>query len=507
MRLVFSLVLGFVLMCAIPVYGQGGVEVGEFASPFLPHDHWVHGAVRRLEIAGLAPKGFGGGKRPRTQREVALHFERAELLARSKAPELAGLAGAYRLRFMEEFGWAVDAVQFGVIPDRLQLVSGRIEVGYEEHRGRVATGVGYDPEDDWTGALPREDRRGQSNHLALALALPPYLALHLTPGHRASRWEFDEAHLVIGVGKWSFWGGRRILGFHQGRGGGIVVSDNQAFDGGGISLLEPISLPWLLEYLGPVRFDLFLTRIENGDRITDPWFGVARGTIEPHPRLELGFNRANIFGGKGNSPTTPRSVLQMILGIHAGEEGEYNNEVFSVELRYTPPLGSVPLSVYLEWGMDDSAGGWWYVPARVVGLELAAVPGLPEVALGIERTSFAEGCCGNTIWYRNWSLRGGWADGGRPLGHSLGGHGTEWLVHGQSDIFSARVRMRFQIFTRNRGYENLFAPEREGRSTGGRISLNGSVGHLFGISLQGMIEEGNDGWRESALRVGVQVRF
>src|SRR5690625_6852866 len=80
---------------------------------------------------------------------------------------------------MEEFGWAVDAVQFGVIPDRLQLVSGRIEVGYEEHRGRVATGVGYDPEDDWTGALPRADRRGQSNHLALALALPPYLALHL----------------------------------------------------------------------------------------------------------------------------------------------------------------------------------------------------------------------------------------------------------------------------------------------------------------------------------------
>ncbi|HLS03033.1 MAG TPA: capsule assembly Wzi family protein, partial [Beutenbergiaceae bacterium] len=346
-----------------------------------------------------------------------------------------------------------------------------------------------------------------SNHLALALALPPYLALHLTPGHRASRWEFDEAHLVIGVGKWSFWGGRRALGFHQGVGGGIVLTSNQVFDGGGVYLADPIALPWLLEYLGPVRFDLFLTRIENGDRITDPWFGIARGMIEPHSRLELGFNRANIFGGKGNSPTTPRSVLQMILGMHAGEEGEYNNEVFSIDLRYRPPLGSVPLSFYLEWGMDDSAGGWWYVPARVVGVELAAVPGVPEVALGIERTSFAEGCCGNTIWYRNWSLRGGWADGGRPLGHSLGGHGTEWLVHGQSDIFSARVRMRFQIFTRNRGYENLFAPEREGRSTGGRISLDGSVGHLFGISLQGMIEEGNDGWRESALRVGVQVRF
>src|SRR5690625_1346431 len=83
---------------------------------------------------------------------------------------------------------------------------------------------------------------------------------------------------------------------------------------------------------------------------------------------------------------------------------------------------------------------------RVVGLELAAVPGLPEVALGIERTSFAKGCCGNTIWYRNWSLRGGWAAGGRPLGHPLAGHGVEWLVHGRADLFSARARIGFQLF-------------------------------------------------------------
>jgi hypothetical protein len=253
-----------------------------------------------------------------------------------------------------------------------------------------------------------------------------------------------------------------------------------------------------------MRLEFFGSRIENGDRITAPWFGAARLAVEPHPRLMMGITRADIFGGKGNSPTTLRSVAKMLVGSHAGEEGEYNNEVFSADLRYRPPLGALPLVVYVEWGMDDSAGAWRSVPGRVLGVELAAVPGLSQIALGVERTAFGGSCCGNTIWYRNWSLRGGWTDDGRPLGHPLGGHGTEWLTHARADLLDARLRLDVRLFQRDRGEENLFAPQREGRSRGTRVAVEGQHGSGLRLFLHGALEEGDSGWRETAARLGVQ---
>lgn len=484
---------------------SGGKGTPRFASPFLPADHWAHRAARRLEGLGLAQEGFGGRSRSRTQREMAALFERAELEAGLRAPELVPLVAGYRRRFAEEFGWTTDAVLIGPEPERLHLVDARLWVGYEDHAGRVLTGVGYSPEDDWTGTRPVPDRDGRASGVSARLAVTPHAALSFSPSYREDSWQMDEAQLVLNFGALGLWGGRREVGFHQGAGGGIVLSPNQVMDGGGLFLADPVRLPWILRHLGPVGFEFFASRIENGDRIESPWFAAMHGSLHPHPRLELGFSRANIFGGKGNTPATFQSVTKMLFGFHAGEDGEFNNEVFSADIRYRPPLGPVPLAVYMEWGMDDSAGAWRNVPARVIGAEIVALPLIPQVALGVERTTFAEGCCGNTIWYRNWSLRGGWAADGRPLGHPLGGHGTEWLGHVSADLLDARAQIGLHLFTRERGNENLFAPERAGKSRGGRVSFDGMINTGFGVFLQAQVEDGEDGWRESGMRVGVQV--
>lgn len=492
---------------SVPAAAMAQSVVPELATPFLPADHWALGAARRLEAAGLAPEGFGGGSRSRTQREIAALFERAELQAELHAPELAALARAYRLRFAEEFRWTMDVDLLHEAESSLQGLGAQLRVGYEESRGRVLTGVGYDSETDWTGALPVPDWRGSASALAVSLALPPFLALSVSPAYRADDWVLDEGHLTAILGSVGLWAGRRAVGFHPGAGGGIVLSGGRYFDGGGLFLDDPVHLPGWLSYVGPVRFELLLSRIENGDRIEYPWFGALHGSLHPHPRVELGFTRGNIFGGKGNSPTTFRSMVQMFFGFHAGERGEYNNEVFAVDLRLRPPVGTLPLSLYAEWGMDDSAGAWRNVPARVIGAELAALPRLPQVALGVERTTFAGACCGNTIWYRNWSLRGGWAADGQPLGHPLAGHGSEWLAFGRADLFDARLQVDLQLFTRDRGEENLLAPERLGRSRGGRLELEGRLGPGLGVFFQGLLEDGRAGWRESVVRVGGQLNF
>jgi hypothetical protein len=496
-----------------PVSGAGrddaalGAPPARFASPFLPPDHWTQAAARRLEGLGLAPPGFGGGVRPHTVREVGLLFESAIQIAELRAPEVAHLARAYWARFGEEFGQVAEAVVVGGIPAGLHSFGLVVTAGYESSRGEVLAGVGYDSRDDWTGAIPVAERRGTVTGAHLALAFAPYLSFSFTPMSRNDSWELEEFHATAVLGPAGLWVGRRSLGYHPGAGGGIVPSAEQPFDGAGFFLDDPVRLPWLLQHLGPLRLEVFGSRIENGDRITSPWFTAMHASLQPHPRVELGVSRGNIFGGKGNTPTTFRSVAQMLFGFHAGDDGEFNNEVFAASFRFRPPLGTVPLAVYLEWWMDDSAGAWTRGPARVMGVELAAVPGLPQVALGVERTTFRGACCGNTIWYRNWSLRGGWADAGTPLGHPLAGEGEEWLVQSRADLFEARLQADLTLFSRERGEENLLAPERAGRSRGARLGLEVRSGSALGVFFQGLVEDGDAGWRESAVRVGGRLIF
>ena len=212
-----------------------------------------------------------------------------------------------------------------------------------------------------------------------------------------------------------------------------------------------------------------------------------------------------MLGGQGNTSFSLKNLAYVMIGKHAGEGGEFDNQIVSVDVRYRPPV-PVPVVVYLEWGMEDSAGAWKDVPGWVVGAEFGALPGLPAVSAGLERTSFARSCCGNPAWYPNWAFRGGWADAGRPLGHPLGGHGTEWLAHVAVDLLDARLGVEGRVFLRERREENLFIPDRLVESRGGEFRARLRASPRFDVEVAGRVDSG-DGWRESGLSSGVRVRF
>jgi hypothetical protein len=174
-------------------------------------------------------------------------------------------------------------------------------------------------------------------------------------------------------------------------------------------------------------------------------------------------------------------------------------------VRWRPPLGALPLEVYGEWGLDDSSGGYWRSPAVIAGVRIAAVPGAPMLSLGVERTSFAAASFKNTMWYRNVWLRGGWTDDRRVLGHPLGGHGTEWLFHGGADVFATRLRIHGAIALRDRAKENLFAPERTGRSTGTSLDITLRAASWIDLAGGFRYEDGAGGWSETRAFTAAQV--
>ncbi|HEX9106906.1 MAG TPA: capsule assembly Wzi family protein, partial [Longimicrobiales bacterium] len=377
-----------------------------------------------------------------------------------------------------------------------------LSAGYARMVGRVATGVGYL---DWSGTHPIPDTSAAFLAPELALGAGAHLSLHGEPLLRSNGVGLKDADLVAVLGPIGAWAGRRTVRFGPGEWGGIVLGDRVPLDGFGGFLAEPIHFPWLLRAMGPIQIESFFSKTYGGDTIRDPFFVAFRGTMSPAARLTIGLNRAAMFAGRGNEPITLRNMAFLFIGgtgrHGTANTGSFANDVLSADVSWRPPLERwLPVVTYLEWGMDDGSGMWHRAPGIVAGVRDDAVPGLPWLSLGIERTSFPVSGKINTMWYRDWSLRNGWADAGVPVGHPLGGEGTELLGTVGATLLDARLRLSAHGYRRHRGNQNLFAPERMGVSHGGSLRLEGRLGPELDLLLDGEAERGAGGaWSTSRL--------
>lgn len=525
---------GLLTAAALVAIHVGGAARGQeapvrLATPFLPAGHWSHDAARKLDGLGAAPRGFDAGVRALRIAEAVWVFETA---ARADDAGIARLARGYLERIGEEFGsWLAalewirssspppsspavrdslggsqDRVQGAAAPPGALIANGAVGAGYVRRDGWLLAGIGYDPA-EWQTPVPDEDVDAARGDVFLTAGAPRSLAIGAMPFMRGDQAELGETHVVAQLGKVGVWGGRRALGYGVSPGGGVVLSDRVTLDGGGIFITEPILLPGFLRALGPIRAEMVLSRLENGDVITDPWFWGSRITLQPHARLDIGLNRGAMFGGKGGSQITLEYLLFTFVGAHSGDErGEFANQILSLDVRYRPPVGRLPLVAWLEWGMDDTSGGWYRSPAIFAGIELAGVPGAEAVSIGVERASFAAHSHKNPLWYRNLTMRGGWTHERRPLGHPLAGHGTEWRVYGSADALEARLRVRADVRLRDRGEENLYAPTRTGSSTAAALHAEWRAAHWLDLGLIAEIERAAE-WRASSWSTSARVLF
>lgn len=488
--------LAVVVATAWPATAQEPVRV---ASPFLAPDHWAVAAVRRLHVLGLLDEEFPWGERSLTREEVADALHQAVTRStQGTGRSWAALAAGYQERFAEEHPLSV-ARSAGQGWD-----GGAVEAGVDVHQGGLLAGVGYGKDGiPWDPPRPLDDRFGPSVAVRAAGRPSGWLALSLDGGWDGQDAVLNQAQIVTRWRSVTFWAGRVTPGYGYGTHGGLVLRGIGRFDGGGFFLADPVRLPWYLKHVGPIHFETGLSRPGANGPIADPWFWWARGSVSPHPRVSLGVSRAAFFGGEGNAPITPWSVLLLIVGQYGGGGSTFEDQVVAVDLAYRVP-GPVPLLAFIEWGFEDAAGAWIQVPGIHAGVEAAAVPGVPELAVGAEGTYFGRSCCGNPIWYRHMFFLGGWTDTGVPLGHPLGGHGVEGALYGRWDGFRARLRTRANVFVRDREVENVYAVDREGRSAGAELALNWRLRQHVEIGASMMLECGDD-WTE--LRMDVRAHW
>jgi hypothetical protein len=466
------------------------------ASPVLSPQSWVFEALRRLWALGLLDEAFDAGTPALNCRKAARLLEAAAANARARRPELAPVAESYRV--------ALES-SAELCPGPGRPFGLALEGGYDRFRGGVRAGVGYDPADDWTGVRPLADTSTFVGRAHAALLLGRNLSLVATPEVRTGGVRLDEGYLALAAGPVAAWAGRRSFRFGPATAGGIVLSDLVALDGGGAYLAEPIRFPWVFRALGPIHMESFVSQVRGGDRIRNPYFVAFRGTMAPHPRLIVGLSRAAMFGGQGNLPITVRNMSFLFFGgTQSGPQGDFANDMVALDAQYRPPLGALPLVTFLEWGMDDAAGAWHHEPAFNAGAFLGSVPGLPWVGAGAEWTYFAKHDPQNTIWYRNFSLRNGWTDDGIGVGSPLGGNGRQALAHVDATLPHGLADLRADVFYRDRGPENLLAPERAGVSRGGALRLR--VRPTGRVAAFGDIDvERGQGWTFLHLVTGIEL--
>jgi hypothetical protein len=301
-------------------------------------------------------------------------------------------------------------------------------------------------------------------------------------------------------------GGRGRVGYSNGYGGGVVLAGGVPLDGVELESWRPVRGPGVLRYLGPITYDLFFGKIPGDRHPGDPYFWGARGTIQPHPRMTFTVQRAALFGGEGSDkPVTAANVLRMLIGRVVG--GSFEDQIVSMSGRFRLPTESVlPLVLYADVGSEDAAGAFRKVPGLLAGLESAALPGAPWLSLGVEGSVFAHSCCGNPPWYRHYAFPGAWALEDRPLGHRLGGQGSEVLVHGRADLLDSRLRIGGEAFRRRRSGENLYVPGREGGSLGAGGEVTWRFSPIAELSAGGNLEDGGD-WTQGSLHASASWLF
>ncbi|CAA9372203.1 MAG: hypothetical protein AVDCRST_MAG68-5637, partial [uncultured Gemmatimonadetes bacterium] len=426
--------------------------------------------------------------------------------AAARAPDqdaaLAAVASGWLRRFVEEFP------EYGPGARRSPLLGGRAGVVTEHEAGRLEPAYGHFGFRREPFLLPDRHHWAGAATAGLGARAAAILARVEagTEGVEVPQWDASAA-----LGAWSLAVGREPVGYGPARGGGVVVSGATSMTRVQVQTLRPVRLPSLLRHLGGTTFHSSLARLPGSRHPGEPWFWTARVGFEPHPRVQLGINRASVFGGDSiDTPVTVENVAKMFVGILSRN---FENQVIAADARWRLPTeGVLPATVYFEWGSEDASGAWWRVPGHTFGLLL---PRLGSAwAGGAEVTRFAPHCCGNPPWYMHAAHPGGWVHRGRPLGHPLGGEGWEAMAYGQGELLDARLRVEGRAFARRRTHEglareqraaNLYAPARAG-SLGGSLDAAWRLAPRIDARVS-LYRDAGGGWREQSLRADLSYLF
>jgi membrane-associated phospholipid phosphatase len=451
-------------------HGDEDARISQMGSTYVPLGSWVYPALERLAAMGYLPKSTAM-MRPLTRLRCARLLEDAEEVAHhdSLEPEAAEL---------------IDALTAELTYERRLIDGGSNRAAQVEDVYARVTGIGGTPLRDsfhFAQTLVDDEGRpygeggnfygGVTTHAeagALAFYLrgeyqyassvAPYSApvqqtiasydgLPYGWAERAgstSRLRPIEAYVAMNLNDWQFSFGSQSLWWGPDRSTSLVLSNNtEAIPMLRLARVQPLTLPPLLSWLGPIHFEGFIGR-EGGvhyvrlgtgfvlhgspsEPLTPPpyiWGGTF--SIKPTENLELSATHTAIFAGYGR-PLNLKSFEHTFSLTGNGQAVDPGKRTTGFNFYYRVPGLRRWLSIYTEaYAYDNPLDRISFERyALDPGLYFPQLPGLHRMELRLEAVNTnLPGLQLPAYFYGNEHYPQGYTNNGQIFGSWVGRQGT-----------------------------------------------------------------------------------
>jgi hypothetical protein len=512
-------------------------------SPYVPLDSWIYPAMERLAALGYI-NGAIAGLRPWTRWECArLLGEAADRDASAgNSPEAGKLYDALAREFAYE----------ATLPDEKNL-RGQLESVYARftnisgppltdnyHFGQTIVNDygrpferGFNNVDGASGWATAGRfviyARGEYQY-APSAAAPSQAVLSFisaadgTPGGAPSmavsatnRFLLLDAYVGTTWSNWQFSFGKQSLWWGPNEGGPFLFSDNvEPLNMFRIDRVSPFRLPWILKFLGDIRFQFFLGQLSGHEFMSiqsNPTSSQVIGqfghALDPQPfinglkvsfkftrNFELGLSKTEVFSGQG-IPLTFHTFATSLSGGSSHGDGRT-----AVDFSYRIPKLREWLTLYGEGFSEDEVSPIGYPRKSVwqAGLYMPKLPRLSKLDLRLEggSTELPSGftTCNPGCFYVNGQYFNSYTNNDKLIGAGIGRAAQVEEIRAN---YWLGARKNIGIDLKHRKIDARFLPQGGTQNDAG-VTADFLVRLNFGVSASVQYEE----WQIPLLARGPQ---
>ena len=466
-------------------------DPASMGSPYVPLDSWIYRAFDRLAAMGYAPTAFEG-LRPWTRMECArLLGEIEDTYGYDSANSVtAATIRSLRSEFADELGLRGGshnlAFRVESLYTRTTFISGQpLRDGY--HFGQTIVNDYGRPYAEGTNAIAGISLRATAGPLAIyargeyqhAPAAAPYSdsvreliaqidRSPVPPGTAREQNLFRpiELYAAFRVGALQMTFGKQALWWGPGKSGPWLFSNNaEPIPMLRIAQAEPVKLPSILGWLGPVRTEFFVGQLAGHSLAysdqnqllgsfdqplsPQPYVHGQKFSFKPTRNLEFSVSRTTIFGGEGFPLTAQRIITTLFSTRSLPGNRDPGDRRSAVDLTYRLPKLRNWATFYLDAFTEDEPSPIGY-PRRAAmnpGIYVSHLPKIPKLDFRAEGmyTNLPAGTLFPGFHYYNVRYLQGYTNRGQLLGNWIGRDGTGvqmWSTYSFTPRNSVEVSFR-----------------------------------------------------------------
>ena len=205
-----------------------------------------------------------------------------------------------------------------------------------------------------------------------------------------SQFRLLDTYVAANVAGWDLAFGKQSLWWGPAQGSALLFSDNaEPIYMFRASRIAPFTLPWILHWLGPMKWDIFFGKLSGNVYPPRPLIHGEKISFKPTPNLELGFSRTVEMGGVGRPLTLGHlalSYFSLTSPTNETPNTDPGKRTGGFDLTYRLPFVRDWLTFYLDSLADDDPSPLAN-PRRAginPGLYLTRFPKIPKLDLRVE---------------------------------------------------------------------------------------------------------------------------